>query len=127
MRIRALQDGDVPALEAIGAGNGYEYPDLRDSNIEVVQVVEDEDGRIIAAAAAKRITELYLWASDVHEPITRLNALRMLHDGMAGELRKVGYSETNVFLPPKIDGSFGRRLIKSFGWQWNWKSLFLKF
>lgn len=128
MILRPMKTSDISALEAIAAGNGYEYPEeLNHPHIEAVLVVEDDQGRIIAAAAAKRITEQYFWASNVHSPIAKVNALQMLHDGMSEELRKLGYSETNCFLPPQVEKTFGNRLRKMFGWRPNWFSLYRKF
>lgn len=128
MTIRPLEPRDIPRLAEIARANGYEYPaDLKSPDIEAVLVVEDAMGNLVAAAAARRISELYLYPNDGHSPVTKMAALRMLHTGMARELRAKGYRESNIFLPPRIEQTFGRRLTKSFSWQWNWRSLFLRF
>jgi hypothetical protein len=127
MTARPLEDRDIPALVAIAKAKGYEYADLQSPHIEAVQVVEDDEGKIIAAASAERICQLYLYMPDEGSPVTKLAAMRLLHDSMATELRKLNYNEANIFLPPDVERGFGTRLRKSFGWQWNWRSMFLKF
>lgn len=127
MICRPLQTKDIPLLEAMGATSGYEYLDLRGPHVETAQVVEDEHGEIVAAAAAERIIQLFLWASDRHHAPVKLQAVRLLHETMATELKNLGYSEANSFLPPSLEKQFGRRLEKTFGWHPNWRSWFLRF
>jgi hypothetical protein len=127
MTARPLEERDVPALEAIADANGYEYENLDSPHIAAVYVVEDDDGNIIAAASAKRIIELYLYMPQGGSAVTKLSALRMLHNKMATELRGFLYTEANIFLPPELEKGFGETLRKFFGWKWNLRSLFLKF
>ncbi len=126
MTTRALQPSDIPILTKLSAESGFPYIDLRGPHIEAVQVIQDDKGKIIAAAAAHRITELYLWMGE-SDPMVKLHALRMLHCSMAEELRKLGYQESNTFLAPNLVKSFGRRLMRTFGWQRNWDSFCVRF
>src|SRR5579872_2136751 len=93
MIARLLEESDIPILNRIAQQNGYEYPDLSKPDIEAAMVVEDASGKIIAAAAAKRISELYLWVGET-SPIQKMAALRALHEAMAMELRELEYHES---------------------------------
>ncbi len=126
MTTRALNPSDIPVLTKLSAESGFPYVNLRDPLIEAVQIVQDEHGNVVAAAAAKRITELYLWSA-TDDPMVKLHAIRLLHCAMAEELRKLGYTESNCFVPPKLTKSFGRRLIRTFGWIKNWESFAVRF
>lgn len=129
MKVRALHAQDIPILSAIyeNSGFGYGFPDLEGPMMESVLVVVDDDDRIIAAAAAERITQLYLLPSADYSPAVKIAALHLLHEAMATELRELGYTDSNAFLPPSLPPSFARRLMKTFGWRENWKSLFRRF
>ncbi len=124
---RALDSADIPALDALAARSGFPYPKLDDPHVEAVRVVVDSQGRVLMACAAKRVTELYLYVGE-GTPVTKMGALRLLHRGMAQELRQLGYSEVNVQLPPPVAAKFGRRLQRSFGWMRNhWENWFIRF
>ena len=101
-------------------------PDLTGPLMESAIVVEDDAGNLVAACAAERIVQLYLFKGDA-APAETLAAIRMLHGEMAEELRQKGYGEANAFLPPQVEKSFGRRLIRTFGWVRNWASFCIHF
>lgn len=94
--------------------------------MESALVVEDDSGNPIVAAAAERIVQLYLFRGEAGPPET-LGAIRMLHSALAEELRQKGYREANAFLPPQVEKSFGRRLMRTFGWARNWASFCIHF
>lgn len=121
MKARPVEDRDFPALRAIAASTGYPYPDLHSPTIEACWVVED-DGEIIAAVAAERILQLYLYPCKSLSAPLKLHAIRLLHEGMAPVVKAKGYSEVNAFVHPKIAEKFGKRLMRSFGWVANWPS-----
>ena len=89
-------------------------------------MVEDGAGNLIAACAAERIVQLYLFRGEAG-PAETLGAIRMLHGALAEELRQKGYREANCFLPPQVEKSFGRRLTRMFGWVRNWASFCIHF
>ena len=122
MNCRSIVPSDIPVLRNMYemSGLAYEFPDLH--AMEEVLVVTDEQDRPIAAAAAERILQLYLWANDSIHPAARLRAVKALHEGMATRLREKGYNQVNCFLPPEMEKSFGRRLMQMFGWTPNWPS-----
>lgn len=104
------------------SGFPYAFPDLRGSLMESVLVVTDESDIPVAGVAAERITQLYLWMDDEMHPAAKLRIVRQLHESLAEVLRSRGYGETNCFLPPQVERSFGRRLMRNFGWVKNWAS-----
>ena len=120
MYVRALLDSDIPKLKALE--NGFPYCDPKSSLVECFLVVADEKDEPVAACAAERILQLYLWVADVH-PAAKIAAIRHLHSEMASELKEKGYQSVECFLPPSIYQRVSRRLIKTFGWQENWRSL----
>jgi len=124
MHVRELRDSDIPTLRAIYEKSGFEYsfPDLRGPLMENVQVVVDEKGQPIMAAAAERILQAYLLVSDGLHPATKLRGIKMLHDSLATPLREKHYTEINCFIPPTLAKSFGRRLMRTFQWVPNWVS-----
>src|SRR5574337_1735462 len=119
MYVRALLDSDIPKLKALE--NGFPYCDPKSSLVECFLVVADEKDEPVAACAAERILQLYLWVADVH-PAAKIAAIRHLHSEMASELKEKGYTSVEAFLPPEIERSFTRRLEKMFGWKRNWNS-----
>ncbi len=128
MTVRGLQPSDIQALQAMARASGCPYPDCLDNpHIEAVSVVVDEQNQPVMACAVERIIQAYLFTSNTGHPALRLHALRLLHENMAGKLRKLGYHELNVFIPPKIQSSFSRRLERCFGWRPNWRSWYRRF
>ena len=121
MTTRPLRDDDIPKLQEIADKTGFPYPDLLGENIEGVCVVEDEHGNIVAACAAKRLLELYLYCG-AGKPVQKTQAIRLLHEHLAAQLKEKGYDDANVFLPPSLAEKFGRRLERSFGWMKAWPS-----
>lgn len=123
MRARELRDEDLPKLQELAQQSGFPYPDLRGEHIEGVCVVEDQEGNIIAACAAKRLLELYLYCpGENRREIDKVRAIFLLHEHLGAQLKRKGYDDVNVFLPPSIAEKFGRRLERTFGWKPAWPS-----
>ncbi len=124
MIIRHLHSGDIPALRAMYKAQGFEYefPDLTGPLMEAVLVVVDENGKILAAVAAERFVQLYMFVGQIDYPAAKLSIIRSLHQCMSDALRPRGYHSAEACLPPAIEKSFGRRLERTFGWvknPWN--------
>lgn len=122
MTIRPYRASDASALQFMAHQSGFPYPDLDSPMIESCLVVEDENGQPIAAIAAQRIAELYLFKAEHLRPALFMSILRTMHEAMAKELRGHGYRTAEAFLPPGICERFGKRLERSFGWTRNWVS-----
>jgi hypothetical protein len=125
MNIRPLEPSDIPTLRQMYeySGFAYEFPDLRGPLMESVMVVVDEDDIPVAACAAERLVQLYLLMDDTQHPAAKMRFIKGLHEAMAKALRCKGYKSVEAFLPPQVERSFGRRLIRMFGWCRNWNSL----
>lgn len=122
MRVRQLAPSDIPRLSELADASGFPYPDPYSPAIEAALVVCDDDGKIICAAAFERIVQGFLWIDKSAGPVRCLSAIRTIHEPMAEELRRQGYREANVFVPPQLERSFGKRLERCFGWVRNWPS-----
>ena len=122
MIIRPYRASDASTLQFMANQSGFPYPDLDSPMIEACLVVEDENGQPVAAIAAQRICELYLFKEQHLRPALFMSILRQMHEAMAKELRGCGYRAAEAFLPPGICERFGRRLERSFGWVKNWPS-----
>jgi hypothetical protein len=124
MRTRPLKDSDVPVLRQMyeASGFGYQFPNFDSGMFEAVVVVADDNDQPIMAAAAERIVQLYLLRGEIAHPAAALHAIRLLHEALRPALKEKGYREAEAFLPPAIAKSFGRRLMRSFGWLKNWPS-----
>lgn len=122
MNIRPFSPFDIPALKAIYERQGFPYifPDL--NKMEAVLVVTDENGEPVAAIAAEKLVQLYLFVGTMEHPATALAIIRLMHAELSKVLKSKGYSSAEAFLPPSIARRFGRRLERTFGWVRNWPS-----
>lgn len=113
MKLREATAADIPALHALYTG---EMPPF-DGTLFAVYVIEDDGGVIRMAVTAQRTAEAFLlvdpsWAT----PGERLAALEALHGTMLAHLHAQGVANIHAWLPPEIARSFGRRLMRRFGW-----------
>ena len=127
MTIRPYQPSDKTELEAIALTSGFPYPDLDGPLLEACLVIRDDNGEILAAIAAQRIIELYMYKHEGLRPSVSKAILNAMHSEMAKALRAKGYSEANCFLPPSLCERFGRRLQRSWNWVANWPSFCVRF
>ena len=124
MRIRQMVPSDIPSLRQMHELSGYAYtfPDLRGPLMESVLVAVDESDIPVAAIAAERIVQAYLLMDEGLHPAAKMRVIRLFHEQLAVELRAKHYKSLEAFLPPSIAESFGRRLMRSFGWVKAWPS-----
>lgn len=128
MTARPLRESDISILQEFARLSGFPYPEFDHPHIEAVVVVADSEDRPIMAVAGKRLIELYLWANPVTSPTVKINALALLHQAMSQELRELGYTSVEAFIPENVSAKFGRRLERTFGWVRNqWKSWTIRF
>lgn len=86
-------------------------------------VVADKDDRPIAAAAAKRLIEVFGWFNPDARADLRSEAIAMLDSALTEALKRLGYECAEIFLPPTLERrGFGGFLMKRFGWYRNWTS-----
>lgn len=124
MNVRPMVPSDIPSLRAMYelSGLDYTFPDLRGPLMESVLVAVDDNDVPLAAVAAERIVQLYLLVDETLSPAGKLAIIRKMHQNMEQVLCSKGYCEANCFVPPKLEKSFGRRLMHTFGWVKNWPS-----
>jgi hypothetical protein len=117
MQVRAYTEGDLEAVRAMHAaqGFGYAFPDLADP-LFLVRCVLEEDGRPRMAAFLRLTAEAYLLA-DPREgsPRQRWRCLLALHEAVRQEAAERGLADVQAFLPPRVARAFGRRLA-ALGW-----------
>jgi hypothetical protein len=117
MHVRAYTEGDLEAVRAMHAaqGFGYAFSDLSDPLFLVRSVVE-EDGRPRMAAFLRLTAEAYLLV-DPREgsPRQRWRWLLALHETVRQEVAARGLADVQAFLPPRVARAFGRRLA-ALGW-----------
>lgn len=123
MVIRLLKKGDIPRLQEIHAQSGVPIPF---PNIEKeflpIPVVVDENNRVVAAVGSVPAAEIYFFLDHEWEtPGMRLEALKQLHVAVQRQLSQLGIVEVHAFVPPTVPKSFGKKLVKLFGWfECNW-------
>jgi len=130
MIIRAYRPEDRETLERIHAEQAFTYPfpNLEDPTFFLKMVIEDDDGKVIQAIVLHLTAEAYfLGDKKAGSPQSRFDAFVRLHDECARlAYYPGGLSDIHAFLPPEVEKSFGRRLLK-LGWVTEpWKP-FVKF
>jgi hypothetical protein len=118
MRIRDYQPEDEPALRAIHAAQGFDYPfpDLGNQLFLSRLVLEDDDGRPLMAALGRVTCEAFLLADPrAGTPQERWQQLQAMHEAMRRALHAQGLEDATCWIPPRIERAFGRRL-RRLGW-----------
>jgi hypothetical protein len=119
MHTRKMETGDIPQIKQIFEAQGfdYEFPSIG-SNIIAKRVLCDEHGVPQVGVMARVTVDLYGVFNPAWEtPAMRLWALQQLHKEMQIELREKGIEDGHFWCPPQILKSFGRRMMKMFGWK----------
>lgn len=118
MTARWMKSEDLERLKQIHAAMGfaYELPDPKNKNV-VAKFVAEENGCVVAAVLGRRTAEAYFlldrsWAT----PARRYEAFLELHNRACEAGALLGFEDVNVFLPPEVELSFGKRL-GSLGWR----------
>lgn len=123
MKTRKATPEDYETLKQIHEQSGLKFPmpDFESPMVEALEVVVDERGEIIMAAAAQRTVEVYLFspAGQFH-PMVKMEGIRLLHGAIRDTIAEKGYNEGFSFIPPQIERVFGRHLQKWFGWEKTW-------
>lgn len=125
MRIRDVRYDDIPRIKDLFERHkfAYEFPDFGDGSFVALQAIVDDNDKVVMVAAARVMAELYLLADDTFEtPGWRFAALQKLHESMRRALVALGIPSVASWLPPEVEKTFGRRLMRSFGWNkmfWN--------
>lgn len=128
MRIRDFEEKDIPKLEQMFKEQPWEYemPDF--SKFIANQVMVNEQDEPMMAIACRPTLELYLLMDKNWEtPGMRFAAFQDMHESVRAELYDIRFKrldkeevhqfdDVHVWLPPQIEKSFSRRLMRWFGW-----------
>jgi hypothetical protein len=132
MRVREYTEGDLGALQAIHAAQGFAYPLPDLSNpLFVTKLIlsEAQEGtetagpesappqeKIIGAALLRLTAEAYLLLDPkAGTPRQRWQWLLQLHAATERDAWRRGLEDVHAWLPPRIASKFGKR-ITQLGW-----------
>jgi len=130
MRVREYAEGDLAALRAIHAAQGFEYPLPNLNNpLFVTKLILSEaeegtaateanpaQGKIIGAALLRLTAEAYLLLDPkAGTPQKRWQWLLQLHAATERDAWQRGLEDVHAWLPPPIARKFGKR-ISQLGW-----------
>jgi hypothetical protein len=118
MLIREYTDADLAALERMHAaqGFGYPFPDVADPIFLSKLVVEDDAGQPVMASLVRMTAEVYLLMDrSAAPPKASWERLLALHAAAERAARARGLADAHAFLPPQIERTFARRLVR-LGW-----------
>ncbi len=96
-------------------GLPYTMPNVASPAFALKELLEDENGKIIAAGAIKIIGESFLWIDPAQTPIRRAKAVRALVARAKVEGARAGFEELSAWIPPAVEAEFGLALHK-LGW-----------
>jgi hypothetical protein len=130
MRIREYSEGDLKALRAIHAAQGFDYtlPDLSNPLFVTKLVLAGQNGApggattaqaetILGAALLRLTAEAYLLLDPrAGTPRERWQWLLALHAATERDAWQRGLEDIHAWLPPTIAKKFGKRLER-LGWQ----------
>jgi hypothetical protein len=129
MRIREYSEGDLEALRAIHAAQGFDYklPDLGNPLFVTKLVLTEENGvpggattaqaeTILGAALLRLTAEAYLLLdTQAGTPRERWHWLMALHAATERDAWRRGLEDVHAWLPPPITKKFGKRMER-LGW-----------
>lgn len=113
MTVRPMQNGDIPALEALY--HGSKIQDGFKLDHERCIVVLDDQGEILAAGAVRMVPEVTILLKEGH-PAAKLSWMRTLQGELLSWMNDTKHSRAIALIAPKIERSFLRRLGR-FGWK----------
>jgi len=106
----------MPVLKEIHEKMGFGYPFPQLQIQDVGRVLVDEQDRPVQAMLGVPLMEMYfLMNPEWKTPQERFKAFRDLYEEMHREIAHRGYAWCQADLPPEVEKSFGRRLMK-LGW-----------
>jgi hypothetical protein len=118
MRTRNFEASDYEEVKELYRKQGFEYdlPDM--AAFMEVQVVADDADKPIMVLAARPTVEMFLildqeWGT----PYWRLEAFKLVHESMRTKLEAAGIADAHCWIPPEIEKSFARRLMRWFAWR----------
>lgn len=119
MIIRDCTEADFTRLREIHAKQGIEYPLDLSNPLFDFKLVAEENGQIQQAVLVRVTSECYLLMDkEIGTPKEKWGVFQTLHNAACARGWQRGFSDTNLWLDPRLDKSFGRRLLR-LGWAKN--------
>jgi hypothetical protein len=118
MKVRDLNFLDWPTIQRWHERSGFNYPlpSLDQEAFAAAHIVHS-GAQPVGAALARVTVEIYGFCDpDWGTPAMRLEVLRLLHVSIEKEMKKQKIRTAHAWLPPQLAKSFGRKLVKFFGW-----------
>jgi hypothetical protein len=115
--VRDIQPGDEAILRDMHKRFGYTTP--FPETLENYQVLEDDSGRVIAAAGWRMMPEVGMFCEpdkSLH-PLVKLKGIAMLQSKLHDIITATGYHEAVAEVLPELEGHFGRHLQRHLGFQ----------
>lgn len=123
MQVRQFKDSDYQWVLELYRRQGFDYELPTMDAFKLVQVVVDDEDQPVMVLAARPTVEMFLIVDSAWEtPQWRLEAFKLVHEAMRAALEAEGITDVHAWLPPEIEKSFARRLMRRFGWKqqlWN--------
>lgn len=116
MKIRALEQSDIPRIQELFAQQSFEYVQPDWSKLQGQALVNDQG--VICMVLADRLTvEMYMLADkgEWAAPGMKFELFQQLHEAERRNLRQRGIDDVHAWIP-KCARSFARRLQKVMGW-----------
>ncbi len=122
MKIRPATAADQSILDEIHAQSGmdFKFAEIAMPLAECAFLVEDDAGEPLGVAVAKRVPEIFLALKKEPHAMVKVRALQLIHEAMSRRLTEMGYDQAFCFLPPHLERSYGRHLVKIFQWRKTW-------
>jgi hypothetical protein len=117
MQLRDFKPSDYEAVKELYQKQGFEYelPDM--AAFMAIQVVVDDSDKPVMVLAARPTVEMFLILDkDWETPRWRFEAFKIIHEAMREKLQRAGITDAHCWLPPEIEKSFAKRLMRQFNW-----------
>lgn len=129
-RIRQYEQADLEHLRRFHASQGFDYElPAPDGDLFVSKLVAENSTGPCMALLLRVTSEAYMLHDPAHgSPEDRQRLFLALHQAMKAEALAKGLDDVCAWLPPEIEKSFGKRLMRM-GWQkqlWPCYSLLLR-
>jgi hypothetical protein len=117
MRIREFRQSDILRLKKLHRESGVDCPFPKIKDLFPMTVLVDEEDKVVMAVGCIPAVELYFFLDRNWEtPGMKMEAFKYIHEYTRRDMLSRGIVEAHAFVPPHLEKSFGRRLIKKFGW-----------
>jgi len=122
MTIRQAVPEDYDQILEIYQKLGFDYNLPGFESFEDIQIICDESGKIQMCLAAKKEISYYLLMDPECNlnPFNKWEYLKMIINNSFETLKKKGFNMVFCWVPPELEKSFGKRLMKLGGKKFTW-------